>query len=32
MLIQDYLTKYILSPDQIFENAQLDFASFYEKR
>jgi len=29
MLIFDYLTKYILSPEQILENAQLDFASFY---
>jgi hypothetical protein len=31
-LLQDYLLKYILSPEQILENNQLDFSSFYEKR
>jgi len=28
-LLQDYLTKYILSPEQILENNQLDLSSFY---
>lgn len=31
-LLQDYLMKYILSPEQILENNQLDLASNYEKR
>ena len=31
-LLQDYIVKYILSPEQILENNQLDLASNYEKR
>lgn len=31
-LLQDYLVKYILSPEQILDNNQLDLASNYEKR
>lgn len=31
-LLQEYLVKYILTPENILENNQLDLASNYEKQ
>ena len=31
-LMADYLDNYILKPENILNNLQLDFASFYERR